>query len=164
VGPDWPAYAPAGDFLPVAEAALTPVGAFLAAATVILLMIAATDRMTRGWTEQRSAATQALLVLGIVVYGVGFELSGALGEGLARWVAGGLVTGGALWLNYHFARWFHPASIPVMVAVALAAGVAPDVLRPPFVGAAPGAILAIGLTMAAGLVWSRVLERSAGPL
>jgi hypothetical protein len=86
----WPSYAGAGSFVPFLSAATNPIVAMLTRLIVLLLIVAAVDRITAGWTRRRVLAAALLWIVG--------GLLGATGspENLLPWIASAAVVGALL--------------------------------------------------------------------
>jgi hypothetical protein len=154
-GPIGGSYSGADAVLPALAAALGPVSAFVTNTLLLLIVLVAIDRFTAGWTRRRALIGAAAVVVGTIM------VAGRIPE--IQWVglAAAAVGGAALLLLYLLVRRLHLAMVPTAVAVTAALGLVPQLLFRPYAGAAVGAALALGLVLALGVLWSRLLLRSA---
>jgi hypothetical protein len=121
-----------------------------------LLVIAAVDRFSSGWTRRRALSFAAFLV-------VGWFVAGTVADGLVAWLLGGAVAGLVLWGAYAFVLRFDPALAPLAVAGATVLTTLREGLRGGYPEALTGSIVAAVLVGAAALLWLRALSGASGP-
>jgi hypothetical protein len=158
-GPEWPNYAPANVLVPVLQPLVSAGTQLVAGATILLLLCVVLDRVTAGWTRRRTDAVITLLWLGMLIYGMRFEMRGSLAADLARWAPGGLAVGVGLMLAYQLFRRFGPGVVPVLMAVLIAMSEWGEALARPVPSSVVGALLVALGGLAGALLWSRVLAR-----
>ena len=162
-GPEWPDYAAAAVYVPSIQAVVESGTGFVAATTVLLLVVAAAERWTADWTRRRMDTGVALIWLGLLASGIAVEMRGTLTADLLRWAALGVASGVALLAVLQLTRRVGPAPIPVLVAVLLLTSRWQEALLRPLEGslvAATGATLLVG---AGAVLWSRSLASSGAP-
>jgi membrane protease YdiL (CAAX protease family) len=155
--PSWPDYGAAVSYLPWASASLGPISEFLGMTVAALLLLAAMTRLKgtrQGWLAWVLPAFA----------GLALAPNSPETPWLAWLAVGAAVAAGIVWTRWvcHRLGW---ALLPGMAAGLLLLGQVDILLARPYPGSAPGAILAMGLVLAAAGLWARVLARpGSGPL
>jgi len=154
--PTWAAYDAAGTFLPLLETALDPVGQFLTQTTILLLVFAAMDRFTLGWTKRKALFSVLLTLVGLIIAGVRSV------ETLPFWLLSGLAMGFILLLAYIFVLRFHLALVPLAAGVITVLAALKQGMYQAVAAALPGAVVAIGLIFLLAFYWFKqtMQERS----
>jgi hypothetical protein len=154
--PAWaqtPDIAPFGTLAPLLQVAIDPVPGLLIRTAVILVTLAAIDRVTSGWTRHRAPAAAALALIGFLSTGV------PAGSHLGGWMAAGLVMAAALPAIYATLLRFDLTMVPIGLGTMSAVAALARGAERPFPGALAGSLVAV---MVIGLVawwWWRALRR-----
>ncbi len=152
--PVWGNYDALGARLPLVASALQPVGRYLLELSILLLIIAAADRFTRGWTKRR-------LPIAALLFLMGFAFAGAAPvAAVSDWLIAGFLTGGILLISYVFVLRFSPAGLPYAVGAFEIVTVLKAGVLAGFPGALPGAIVASLLIAAAAAAGAKYLRSS----
>ncbi len=149
--PSWPAYRSVVSYLPWISAGLTPLTQFLGLAAAILLLLAAMSRL-RG-TSQAWLAWALPLFTGLAL------APNEPGTPWLVWMGVGLAAAAGVVLARILCERLGWSLLPGLVAGLLLLDQAEALLMRPFPGSAPGALLAIGLTVSAASIWARALAR-----
>jgi hypothetical protein len=149
--PRWAEFGPLADFVPLLTASLQPVSSFILRTGLALLVFAAVDRLTAGWTRRQALFSVLFLVAGFVIGGTG------AGD-LTEWIAYGVETAVVLWVAYVFVLRHAPPLIPLASAGIGVPAVLQDGVAGGYSGALVGSIVATVLIVAASLVWTRGLD------
>ncbi len=149
--PGWPSYDAVVSYLPWISAGLTPLTQFLGLAAAILLLLAAMSRL-RG-TSQAWLAWALPLFTGLAL------APNEPGTPWLVWMGVGLAAAAGVVLARLLCERLGWSLLPGLVAGLLLLDQAEALLMRPFPGSAPGAILAIGLTVSAASIWARALAR-----
>jgi hypothetical protein len=133
----WPSYAGAGSFVPFLAASTNPIVGMLTRLIVLMLIVAAVDRITAGWTRRRVLASTLLWLVG--------GLLGATGspEHLLPWIASAAVVGALLVAAYILVLRLDVSVVPFAVAVMTTTGTLREGWSQAYPGALPGAIVAV---------------------
>jgi hypothetical protein len=145
-GPIWPSYGGAGTFVPFVAAATAPTVTALTRIVVLLVVVAAANRMTAHWTRRR--------VPGTLLLGIAGSLLGATGasENTVALIASAAVIG-ALLVGVYVGVLRHAISVvPFGVATMTAAATLREGWLQAYPGALGGAIVAV-LAMWAVAYW-----------
>jgi hypothetical protein len=156
-GPPAPSFESADAFAPILGVALGPVAGVIAQTTVLLVIVAAMDRLTRSWTARRLLGAILLFVLGVLVG------AGPATSGLLRWAVSGVPAGALLVVAY---AWFLRADvslIPLAVGTMRALAAARGSAFGAFPGAAVGGALGVALTVLVTWWWWSELRRAQHP-
>ena len=94
--PRWADFTPVADFVPLLTASLQPVSSFIVRTALALLVFAAVDRLTAGWTRRQALFSVLFVVVGLVI-------GGTAGGDLTEWIVHGLAMAVVLWVAYVFA-------------------------------------------------------------
>jgi hypothetical protein len=132
-------------------ASLQPVSSFILRTGLALLLFAAVDRFTAGWTRRQALFSVLLVVVGLL-------LGGAGAGDLTEWIVFGIETAVVLWAAYVFVLRHAPSLIPLASAGIGVPAVLQDGAAGGYSGALAGSIVATVLIVAASLVWTRGLE------
>jgi hypothetical protein len=151
--PQWARYDAAGNYLPLLDASLDPVGRFIMQTALLLLVVVAVDRFTNGWTRKRELFSALVILLGMILAGARSV------ETLPVWLLSGLLTGVLLLLAYIFVLRFNLTLVPLAVSVMILLGEVKQGIAQPIPAALPGAIIAIVLTALFALYWQKKLVR-----
>ncbi len=94
LSPVWGDYGPLASYVPWLDSPLGSVAAYLTQSTVLLLIVVAANRFTRGWTQRR-------WLFGSLLFLYGFALAGnQFGQTLLSWFVTGIILGGLLFGLY----------------------------------------------------------------
>jgi hypothetical protein len=156
LSPAWPDYTPAGTYLPVLNAALSPFALFVQTTAAFLLFFAAVDRLSDGWKRRR-----ILLFLVVLVFGLALMGTRPI-ESLATWAVAGLAVGLALLAGYLFLVRYQLGLVPAAVGMAVALEVIRGGLCQAHSAALPGAVVAAVLITSASVYWSTRLQPQRG--
>jgi hypothetical protein len=151
--PYWAQYTAAGNYLPLLDASLDPVGRFIMQTALLLLVVVAVDRFTNGWTRKRELFSVLVILLGMILAGARSV------ETLPVWLLSGLLTGVLLLLAYIFVLRFNLALVPLAVSVMILLGEVKQGMAQPIPAALPGAAIAIVLTVLFAFYWQRKLAQ-----
>jgi hypothetical protein len=159
--PTWPPLAAAAAVSPLAAGALDPIFSWIVGSALLLLIVAAADRLSAGWTRRRAPAAVALVLAGLVVAGSDG------GASVARLLAGGVAAGIVLVLAYALVLRRSVALLPVAAAaMAFVSTLRAGALRG-YPTALAGAVAAAILILLIGALWSRRLasdSRATAPM
>ncbi len=153
-GPPSPSFASADAYLPALGVAAGPVGGVVIRSVLLLLIVAAADRLTRAWTQRRALGALVLVVLG------GLAGGGSAAGGVAAWFAGALAVGLVLWLVYVLALRSDVTLVPLAVGTMVGLSAAREGAFRAFPGAAAGAVGAVVVTVLVMWWWSGELRRA----
>ena len=152
-GPAFPSYSGAGSFIPFLSAADGPVVTMLTRVVVLLLMVAAVDRITAGWTRRRVLAASLLWIVG------GLLGASASPENLPAWIASATLIGGMFVAAYIFVLRDEVAPLPFAVAVMTMTGTLREGWSRAYPEALAGAIVAVVVMWAVAFWWFRALRQ-----
>jgi membrane protease YdiL (CAAX protease family) len=144
-------YSSAAAGVPFLSASLGPVSAFVVLTAVVLLVLAAIDRFTLGWTRRRGPFFVCFLV-------IGWLAAGSSANGLVGWLVGGALTGIVLWAAYAFVLRFDPALAPLAAAGLSIFGTLQDGIHGAYPGSFAGSLVAVVLIALVAFVWLRALS------
>jgi hypothetical protein len=151
--PSWARYDAAGTYLPLLEASLDPIGRLIVQTALLLLVFAAVDRFTNGWTRKRVLFSALVILLGLFLAGARSV------ETLPFWSLSGLVMGALLLLAYIFVLRFDLALVPLAVGAVIILSELKQGIAPPIPAALPGAIIAVVLTALLAFYWLKKLAQ-----
>jgi hypothetical protein len=151
--PVWPSYAGATAMMPSLVMALSSLSTLLARTAFLLLLVAAADRLTEGWTRRRAIAGVLLVIVGGLLGGAGSPQS------LMPWVAFTTLAGVLLAAGYVVALRHDVRIAPIAAAVMTMAGTLHEGAARAYPGALGGAIIAAVAMAAVAYAWFRVLTR-----
>jgi len=151
--PVWANYDAAGTFLPLLETSLDPLGQYIFRTTLLLLIFAAADRLTNGWSKRKALFSGLFILLGLILAG-----SRSV-EALPQWLLSGVLTGIVLLLAYIFVFRFSLALVPIAVGMIAMMSQLPPAIDRSIPLALPGAIIAIILTGVLAFYWHQQLAR-----
>ncbi|MDZ7292926.1 MAG: CPBP family intramembrane metalloprotease [candidate division KSB1 bacterium] len=151
--PHWVKYGAAGNYWPLVEAALDPPGRLILQTTLLLLVFAAVDQFTAGWSRKRVLFSILVILLGLVFTG-----SRSV-ETLPFWLISGLLTGVVLLLAHVFVLRNNLALVPVAVSAMIVLSEVKQGLAQPVPAALPGAMIGIILTVLFAVYWHKKLAR-----
>ncbi|MGH7598130.1 MAG: CPBP family intramembrane glutamic endopeptidase [bacterium] len=151
--PQWARYDAAGNYIPLLDAGLDPIGRFIMQTALLLLVVAAVDRFTNGWTRKRWLFSGLVILLGIILAGAKSV------EALPVWLMSGLLMGVFMLSAYIFVLRFNLTLVPFAVGVMILLGEVKQGIAQPIPAALPGAIIAIVLTALFALFWQKKLAR-----
>jgi hypothetical protein len=157
-GPTFLGYGPAGARIPALSAALDPVVGIIFLAAVVLLVLAALDRTTDGWSRSRVRG-------GVLALAAGIALSGDLaGQGLAAWLTGSVLAGVGMIALFLVVRSMGIALVPVLVTTVALLPRVRDGLAGAYPGSGAGGLLAVVVLLSLAAGWAALLEEdTAGP-
>jgi hypothetical protein len=150
--PGWSGYSSSITMLPALDLALSPLMDFLLGTTVLLLVVAALERWTRGWRERR-----ILSLAGLFFLGVGATVSWSH-ESVLVWIAVGTLATACVFGLYWAARVLHWAVIPWVLAVATMAEQVGRIPTLPRDWNLAGSLLGVLLVIAVARRWARGLS------
>jgi hypothetical protein len=151
--PSWPSHEAAGNFLPIVDAALSPLLQYLLQTTLLLLVFTAVDRFTNGWTKKQALFSALLILLGLFIAG-----SRSV-ETLPIWLLSGLLAGAALLAAYVFVLRFNLGLVPLAVALVTVLGELKQGIAQPIPAALPGALIAMVLAGFFAFYWFKQLQQ-----
>jgi len=149
--PPWAGFEPVGDFVPLLTASLQPVSSFILRTGLALVLFAAVDRLSSGWTRRPGLFTALFLVVGLVLGGTG------AGD-VTEWLVFGVETAVVLWVAYVFVLRRAPFLIPLVSAGIGLPGVLQDGIARGYPGALVGSVVASVLIVVFSLTWTRALD------
>ncbi len=149
--PHWAQYSSAGNYLPLLDASLDPVGRFIMQTALLLLVVVAVDRFTGGWTRRKELFSALIILLGMILAGARSV------ETLPIWLMSGPLMGVLLLLAYIFVLRFNLTLVPLAVSVLILLGEVKQGIAQPIPAALPGAIIAIVLTVLLAFFWHKKL-------
>jgi hypothetical protein len=158
--PAWaltPDISPLGTLVPLLQVAIDPVPGLLTRTAVILVTLAAIDRVTSGWTRRRVLASTALALIGFLSAGV------PAGSHLGGWMAAGLVMAAGLPAIYVTLLRFDPTMVPISLGTMSAVAVLVRGAERPFPGALAGSLVAAMVIGLVALSLWRALRPAAKP-
>lgn len=151
LGPHWPGYGAAGDFVPFLATSLDPLMGTIWWTLLLLLGLSALDRFTARWTRRQAPGVILVVAAGLVVAGLGGP------ESFGAWIVHSGFAGLAGLVLYRVARHTHLAVVPGAVAGAgILEQVQAMVLRP-HAGSFSGALVASLLLLALAAFWTQAL-------
>jgi len=153
--PAWPGYAEAVSYVPWLSAGLLPVVELLGTAAAALLLLAAVSRL-RG-TPHAWLAWALLALTGLAL------APNDPGTPWLVWLAAGMGMAAAAGLAWFLCERLGWALLPGLMAGPILLDQAETLLLRPFPGSLLGALVAIGLLVAAASFWSRALARPGRP-
>ena len=157
--PKWPDYDPKGAYLPLFQAAFSPLSHFVLAAALLLLLFFLAHRFSRGWTQRK-----ALTVFGLFIFGLALGAFESHGDWVA-WIAVGSTTGLLLVGSYLFLFRYALCLVPLAVGMFMVLATLEEGLHRAYTAALPGALLAAILIVWLSILWSgKLQEPRAGPL
>jgi hypothetical protein len=144
--------------VPFLSATTNPIVAMLTRLIVLLLIVAAVDRITAGWTRRRVLAAALLWIVG--------GLLGATGspENLLPWIASAAVAGTLLVAAYILVLRLDVSVVPFAVAVMTTTGTLREGWSQAYPGALPGAIVAVSMMWAMAYGGFRALRATGTPI
>ena len=146
--PAWPEFGALDDFLPVLSPLVASLTQYLTLLAILLLVLAAVDGLTQGWSRRRLAGGLFLLV-GLVQQGSSFE-------SLSGWLIQGLLVGIALLLAYFVSR-TDIGLIPLALASYLTLGLLQQAVDQAYPGAwLHYGLAAVGPLIAGWLCWKHL--------
>lgn len=151
--PYWARYDAAGNYLPLLDASLDPVGRFIMQTALLLLVVVTVDRFTNGWTRRRELFSALVILLGMILAGARSV------ETLPVWLLSGLLMGVLLLLAYVFVLRFNLTLVPLAVSVMILLGEVKQGIAQPIPAALPGALIAIVSTALFALYWQKKLAQ-----
>lgn len=157
MGPSWPAFDDAGHLLPVLSAAVAPVGRFVLVTTLLLLIFAATDWLTTGWTRRRAVGSLLLPLLGFVLAGV------VTVETIPSWIGAGALTGVVLLAGYLLVLRYDLAQIVPGAATLSILSASREAWDGAYPGARVGALAAVAIIGLLAVWWFRRLSTRPHP-
>ena len=153
--PLWPSLEAAGARWPLLAAAVDPMTGWIAATALILLVITFVDTLASGHGRWRILGFIALAASGFVVAGVAGVPS------ISRWIAAGVLIGGALIASYLLVFRSHAALLPVTASAMGSLATLREGLFRGYPDALVGSILCAVMIAVAGILWSRAMTRDA---
>jgi hypothetical protein len=151
--PHWAQYHSAGNYLPLLDASLDPVGRLIMQTAPLLLVVVAVDRFTNGWSRKKAPFSALFILLGLILAGAKSV------ETLPFWLLSGLAMGVLLLLAYVFVLRFNLALVPLAVSVMILLGEVKQGIAQPIPAALPGAAVAIVLTVLFAFYWHKKLAQ-----
>lgn len=150
--PRWPEYSAAGTYIPIIAPGFHLVPQYVADTTVLLIILVAVDRFTRGWTERKGLISFLLILTGVVIAG-----SGSI-DSPGFWLASGVVLGLLLLLAYHVVLKYHIAFIPLATAGMAILTAVREASYQAHPASLPGSVLAVVLTGFFSIYWFKSLQ------
>lgn len=155
LGPPWGSVEPAGQLVPLLAEIVSPLIGLIGMTLLALVVVAALDRLTAGFTRRRVASAAGAVVLGLVISGM------ADPDSLTGWLVGGACAGLLLLLAYAFVLRFDSSLVPLAVAALLVTGRIVEGVQAAHPVALPGALVSAALVAGAAVAWHRALARRA---
>jgi hypothetical protein len=152
--PQWAQYNSAGNYLPLLDASLDPVGRLIMQTALLLLVVVAVDRFTNGWSQKRVQLSALVILLGLILAGAKSV------ETIPVWLLSGLLMGVLMLLAYVFVLRFNLTLVPLAVSVMILLGELKQGIAQPIPAALPGAVVAIVLTALLAFYWQRKLAQA----
>lgn len=149
--PPWAGYGAAGSYVPFLGVTLGTWLGFVTQTTLLLLLIGAVDRLSRGWTRRRVLFWALAPVLGLALAGAGSI------ESIPSWIASGVPTGVFLLAAYIWVIRYDLAVIPAAAAATVVLEQLRQVYFQAFPGALAGGVVGILAVLLFALYWSRLL-------
>jgi hypothetical protein len=151
-GPAWPAIENADAVVPAAGEALSMLSTYLLWTVGVLVVVMATDQVTRSWRRWRIPVALLIVLIGLSV--------GALAASgpLLAWLATGLIIGILMLVSYVVVLRYDPALLPIATAVLVLTSAIRLIPLRSFPGAAFGAGAGVLLTLGIGWWWGRALS------
>jgi hypothetical protein len=149
-----PDVGPLGTLVPIADAALNPIGGLLMRMAILITVLAVVDRITEGWTRRRVAGVVPLLLIGVLTAGAPQH------DGVVAWLVPGALVGAGLTVGYIGLLRADLTMLPVVLATMTALAVLLRGSTRAFEGALAGSLLGAVLSAAVGWWWFCLLRRS----
>ncbi len=157
--PEWPDFYPAGTYLPLFQAAFSPLSRFVLATALLLLLFFLAHLFSKGWTERK-----ALTVSGLFIFGLALGAFESHGDWVA-WIAVGSTTGLLLVGSYLLVFKYALCLVPLAVGMFMVLATLEEGLHRAYTAALPGALLAAILIVWLSILWSgKLQEPRPGPL
>ncbi len=152
--PPWAGYTAAGSHIPWLGVALSGWFAFVTQTTLLILLMAALDRFSLGWTRRKALFLALAPFVGLALVGAGSV------ESVSSWMISGLLTGALLLASYVWIIRYNLALLPFAAAALVLLDRLREAWFQAFPGALSGNLLAILLVFLFASYWSRLLATS----
>jgi uncharacterized membrane protein (UPF0136 family) len=149
--PVWAKYNALGNYIPFLADGVGPIATYIMKTIIILLIITAVDRFTKGWTKRKPLFAVLFIFSMLVVSSSGVD-------SIFFWLLSGLFAGIVYLLAYRFVFRFQPATIPLAVGFMIILSQLKICMYNAYSSAIPGAILSIILIGLLSYYWFNKLQ------
>lgn len=150
--PLWANYAALSNYIPLLRDGLNPLSGYILGTTLLLLIITAIDRFTKGWTRRK-------IIFAVLIVLMGFLFSGNLTDSILFFLISGLISGIIYLLAFVFVFRFNLALIPLVAGAGAILDASKQGIMNAYPTAVPGAVLAIILIGVISVYWYRQLNK-----
>ena len=150
--PFWSDYSSLNNIVPLLSTVFGPLQNYVIETILILLVLFAITRFTKGWTEKR-------FIFSVVFIIFVFVLNGITVENLSFWFFKSLIMGFVFLILYHFVLFDNLAFIPLVVGCIYIFNAIENALINAFPAAIPGAVLSSILIAVISVYWTKMFVR-----